>query len=218
MFTGIIRHVGKVVAVRSSSAGGKTLAIDLGPLAKGLGLGESIAVSGACLTATAIDGNIGQFDVIAETVARTTLGGLRAGSAVNLEPALRADQGLDGHIVQGHVDGIAHLRAIRKGGQYALEFTAGPDLTSLMVAKGSVAIDGVSLTIVEAGGDFFSVALIPTTLRETTLGLLQSGSPVNIETDIIGRYIRKFLGAPPADSASKPAGLTMEKLREAGFI
>lgn len=211
MFTGIIRYVGTVKGV-TPTAGGKRLAIDLGPLAEGLALGESICVSGACLTAAAISGAVVQFDVIAETLATTTLARLASGRRVNLEPALRMNQGLDGHLVQGHVDGMASLADIRRGGQCVLEFSAGRDLTDLMVAKGSVAIDGVSLTLVEARADRFSVALIPTTLAETTLGELKTGSPVNIETDIIGRYIMKYLR-----QAGPASGLTLEKLKQAGF-
>jgi riboflavin synthase len=222
MFTGIIRHIGKIMTVAGSRAG-LVLGIDLGPLADGIQIGGSIAVNGACLTASAAGDGGWQFDVISETLRSTTLGALRVGSEVNLEPALRADQALDGHIVQGHVDGIAHLRSNGKAGEKVLNFSAGKDLTDLMVVKGSVAIDGVSLTIVAVGSDFFSVALIPTTLRETTLGKLAAGSAVNIETDIVGRYIRKFL-QPGYQNNSQPAspaastGLTMEKLKDAGFI
>jgi riboflavin synthase len=220
MFTGIIRHVGEIVDARATSAG-RRLVIDVGPLADGLALGDSVAMSGACLTASAIDGRRAAFDVIAETLEKTTLGGLRRGSHVNLERSLRADQGLDGHIVQGHVDGVATVKAIRAthagaAGQHVIEFTAGQDLTGLMVPKGSVAIDGVSLTLVDVTADAFSVALIPTTLAETTLGGLRPGAKVNVETDIIGRYVAKYLrqlsgGAPGG-------GLTMEKLRDCGFI
>jgi riboflavin synthase len=222
MFTGIIRHVGKITAITGTQAG-KVLTIDLGPLAGGIQAGSSVAVNGACLTASAARGDVWQFDVIGETLLRTTLGALRVGSEVNLEPALRADQALDGHIVQGHVDAIAHLLIAGAGAEKVLRFSAGEDLTDLMVAKGSVAVDGVSLTIVDVGSDFFSVALIPTTLRETTLGKLVAGSAVNIETDIIGRYVRKFLrggsqkNSPPPGPTAGP-GLTMEKLKDAGFI
>lgn len=214
MFTGIIRHVGTILAGRDTSSG-RRFTIDLGPLAGGLGLGDSIAVNGACLTAAALGGSCGaDFDVIAETLARTTLGGLAPGAKVNLEPALRLGQGLDGHLVQGHVDGIARLKAIKRGGQVVLQFTAGRELTDLMVPKGSVAINGVSLTLVDATADGFSVAIIPTTLAQTTLGLLSPGAAVNIETDIIGRYIRKFVAG---GASAQPAGLTMQKLKDSGF-
>ena len=211
MFTGIVRYVGTVKAV-SPTAAGRRLDIDLGPLVEGLKLGDSIAVCGACLTAAAIAGSVAQFDVITETLAKTTLGTFAPGRRVNLEPALRVGLGLDGHMVQGHVDGAARLSAVHRGGQHVLEFTAGGELTDLMVPKGSVAIDGVSLTLVDASAGKFSVALIPTTFGETTLSELKVGSAVNIETDIIGRYVKKYL-----QQLSSTGGLTIEKLRQAGF-
>ena len=212
MFTGIIRHVGTVGDVRPTNAG-RRLAIDLGPLAEGLDLGDSVAVNGVCLTAATLAGKVGEFDVIHETLSRTTLGSLARDARVNLEPALRLGQGLDGHLVQGHVDGMARLTHVRQGAEYELEFTAGRELTDLMVPKGSVAINGVSLTLVRAEADRFSVALIPTTLRDTTLGLLAIGHQANIETDVIGKYVRKYL----LGTASQTGSLTMEKLKEHGF-
>jgi riboflavin synthase len=119
MFTGIVRYIGTVKAV-SPTAAGRRLGIDLGPLVEGLKLGDSIAVSGACLTAAAVAGSVAQFDVIAETLAKTTLGTFQVGRRVNLEPALRVGQGLDGHMVQGHVDGSARLAAVHRGGQHVL--------------------------------------------------------------------------------------------------
>lgn len=212
MFTGIIQKVATVVDIRPTSSG-KSLGIELGQLADGLKLGDSVCVSGACLTVSSIEGDHGWFDVIPETLAQSTLGQLRRGSRVNLERSLRLADGLDGHLVQGHVDGQARLRTLHRDGQYVMEFACGSDLTDLMVPKGSVAIDGVSLTLVNVSGDAFSVALIPTTLAATTLGDLKSGSPVNIETDIIGRYIKKYV----QQMAGKSDGLSMEKLRDAGF-
>ena len=149
MFTGIIQHVGLVRSVREVSTGLR-LAVDIGPMAESLSLGDSVAVNGLCLTAANIEGAIVQFDVVAESLARSTLGRLRAGGRVNLERALRADAGLDGHIVQGHVDGVATVSAIRRGDQWRIEFTAADELLSHMAPKGSVAIDGVSLTLATA--------------------------------------------------------------------
>lgn len=214
MFTGIIRHIGKVLAVAATPAG-KRLTIDLGPLAAGLALGDSVAVSGPCLSACDIAGTHAQFDVVRETLSRTTLGGLAAGSRVNLERSLTLAQGLDGHIVQGHVDGLAVLSR-RTGVSPVLEFSAPRDLTDLMVPKGSVAIEGVSLTLVDVSAEGFSVAIIPTTLRETTLGDLNPGDRANIETDILGKYVQKYLRT----LGGKPGGgaVTLEKLREEGFI
>jgi riboflavin synthase len=212
MFTGIIRHIGKVLASQAA-ASGRRLTIDLGPLASGLAVGDSVAVSGACLTACGVADARAQFDVIRETLGRTTLGGLGVGAKVNLERSLQLGQGLDGHLVQGHVDGLATLRRVRTGAEYVLEFSAAADLTGLMIPKGSVAIDGVSLTLVDVAADTFSVSLIPTTLAETTLGERRPGDGVNIETDVIGKYLRKYLKG----LSSRPGGITLDKLRDEGF-
>ena len=212
MFTGIIRHVGTVQTV-APQTGGKRLAVDLGPLAGGLAEGDSVAVNGACLTAAAVASARAEFDAVAETLNCTTLGDLRPGGKVNLERPLCAGDAIDGHLVQGHVDGVAEVRSIARGGQWTIEFTALAELTDLMVPKGSVAIDGVSLTLVAVAGDSFSVALIPTTLAGTTLADLAAGSKVNVETDVIGKYVRKYLG----DLGASPGGVTLDKLRNAGF-
>jgi len=214
MFTGIIRHVGTIVSA-SPAGTGRRLVVDLGPLAAGLDEGESVAVSGVCLTAVGVSGAEAAFDVVAETLSRTTLGGLGPGSRVNLERSLRPDQGIDGHIVQGHVDATAAVRSVRRGREHLVEFSAGRELTGLMVPKGSAAIDGVSLTLVEVGESVFSVALVPATLERTTLVRLAEGDRVNVEADIIGKYVLKHLkhSALPAGT-----GLTVEKLRESGFV
>ena len=213
MFTGIIRHVGTVrsSAAAAAAAAGARLTIDLGPLAEGLSPGDSVAVDGACLTATAIGAADVSFDVVRETLTRTTLGSLKAGSRVNLERALSLDAALDGHLVQGHVDGVATVKAAT-GDEWT--FTAPRELVAQLVAKGSVALAGVSLTVVRAEAESFSVALIPTTLGETTLGDLRVGQSVNIETDIIGKYVLRYLqNLGPAGSG----GLTLDTLRQAGF-
>ena len=215
MFTGFIRHVGVVKDVRQTSAGAG-LRVDLGPLAEGLAAGDSVAVSGACLTASLVEGATAEFDVVAETLARSTLGGLRPGSKVNLERALRLGDGLDGHWVQGHVDGIAAVRSIRRQGQWVVTFQAPPELTDAMIPKGSVAVDGVSLTLVEVSQGRFSVVLIPTTLSETTLAELSPGREVNVETDLIGKYVRQYLQRLGEEDASRR--LSIDKLRDAGFV
>jgi riboflavin synthase len=221
MFTGIIQHVGRVVAA-SPRGGGRRLTLDVGPLAEGLEPGASLAVSGACLTARAVRGDRAEFDAVAETISRTTLGTLRAGDRVNLERSLRLGDGLDGHLVQGHVDGIAEVRQIERsggaGGQRLVRFAAPKDLTDLMVPKGSIAVDGVSLTLVEAAEGVFSVALIPETLERTTLGDLAPGRQVNIETDVLGKYVKKFVAATTTPAATDGKGITIEKLRETGFL
>lgn len=218
MFTGIIRYIGTIRQVRPTSTG-RRLALDIGPLAQGVRLGDSIAVNGACLTVCALDGEQADFDVVAETLDRTTLGDLAAGSKVNLENALRLGDALDGHLVQGHIDALATVREIRAAGACEIEFTGPRELLGQMVTKGSVAINGVSLTLAEVSDDAFRVAIIPTTLRETTLGLLRRGDRVNIETDVIGKYVQKYLGqAPAAPAGGNSGGLTIEKLKQAGFI
>jgi len=214
MFTGIVRHIGLVRQV-SRQANGSLLTIDLGPLAEGLGQGDSVAVNGACLTVSALGPSQVTFDVVSETLSKTTLGTLQVGSKVNLERSLRLADELHGHIVQGHVDGTAEAKTIHKVGEHKVEFLAEPALTGLMVPKGSVCVDGVSLTLIEVSADGFSVAVIPTTLRETTLGELVSGTKVNVETDLIGKYVLKHLATL---SGTQSSGISLETLNRAGFL
>lgn len=227
MFTGIIRHVGEVQAVRSIGDA-KRLSVNLGPLAEGLAAGDSVAVSGACLTVCALSGSAAEFDVIPETLRRSTLDELRPGAKVNIERSLRLGDPLDGHMVQGHVDGVAHVRRIdRSGDQWVVEFAAIRALTDQMVEKGAVAIDGVSLTLTAVGDEWFRVALIPATRGATTLGGLAVGRKVNVETDVLGKYVRRRLEQPGGGYAGPPPGrpagraetaqVTFEKLRRAGF-
>jgi riboflavin synthase len=212
MFTGIIRHVGTVLGARPRGAG-RELTIDVGPLADGLSTGDSVAVSGACLTVSGVLAERATFDAGAETLAKTTLGSLSAGARVNLERPVSAGAALDGHIVLGHVDGVAEVRAVRTAPQHVMELAAPAELTAMMVEKGSVCIDGVSLTLVGVSPTGFGAALIPETLARTTLAGLKAGSKVNVETDIIGKYVLKYVSALAA-----PGGVTMNKLREAGFL
>lgn len=226
MFTGIIQHVGTVIGVAPTPAG-KRLRIDLGPLAAGLEEGASVAVNGACLTASVVSGptqaagggaaaSAVSFDVIPETLSRTTLGRLAVGARVNLERALLAASALDGHIVQGHVDGLARMHRLqRQGGEVLLHFSAPRELTEQMVPKGSIALAGVSLTLVAVAAESFCVALIPTTLEWTTLGELRVGEEINVEVDILGKYVRRYLAQMTSGDSG---GLTWEKLRSAGFM
>ena len=213
MFTGIVRHVGEVQGVQAGAVG-KQITVDLGDLVDGLKLGDSVAVSGVCLTVSALSGTRAIFDVVAETLERTTLGLLRVGARVNLERSLRLGDTLDGHLVQGHVDGKATVRAIRKSRGHIVELAADSAMTDQMVAKGSVCVDGISLTLVDVADGRFRVALIPTTLSGTTLAALTVGAEVNIETDVIGKYVRKHLD----EFSGRGGGLTMEKLKNAGFF
>jgi riboflavin synthase len=219
MFTGIVEHVGTVRAVvRKGQL--VQLAIDCGPIVQGVRLGDSIAINGTDLTVTAIAGPVMHFDMVQETASRTNLGALRSGSRVNLERALSASGRYDGHIVQGHIDGTGVIKEIQRQQEDVRLFVAcAPELAQGMVPKGSVTIDGVSLTLVDVAHDVFSVALIPWTLAHTTLGGRRVGDPVNLEVDLIGKYVYKYLhqifrGQPPA--APRP-GLTIERLRELGF-
>jgi riboflavin synthase len=212
MFTGIVRQIGIVRDARAA-AGGLRLRIDLGTLAEGLTLGDSVAVSGVCQTVASLRGSECEFDAIPETLRRSTLGELHRGDRVNLERSLRAGDALDGHIVQGHVDGVATLRRIlRDAGKWEMEFACDGSLTGQMVEKGSVAVNGVSLTLARVSDGQFAVALIPTTLKDTTLSDMRPGDRVNVETDVIGKYVQKYL------RASSSEGVTLEKLRQAGFL
>jgi riboflavin synthase len=221
MFTGIVRHVGRVERVVSTRSG-RRLRIELGPLANDLDPGDSVAANGACLTVASVDGGTGEFDVVTETLTRTTLGDLTSGSRVNLEPALRLSDALDGHMVQGHVDGQATVTEVRSQGAWEIAFACSRKLTDQMVPKGSICVDGVSLTLTTVQPGQFAVALIPTTLEATTLGERRVGGKVNIETDVIGKYVLKQIRLLSSEDASggpaSTAGVTMDKLRNAGFL
>jgi riboflavin synthase len=194
MFTGLVEALGRVERVADEGAG-RRLTIAWPGLEAPLALGESVAVNGCCLTVVRAEGP--GFDVQAgpETLLRTNLGAARAGDALNLERALRVGDRLGGHFVQGHVDTTAALRARRPEGEWEfLAFAVDPAWTPYMVPKGSVAVDGVSLTLVTVAPDGFSVMLIPHTLQATTLGALAPGSRVNVETDMLARHVAKLIG------------------------
>lgn len=189
MFTGIIEELGEVVSLRQLEDSA-VLAIR-GPLVTSDAThGSSIAVNGACLTVTGLDGNVFTVDVMAESLRRTSLGDLRPGSRVNLERAMAADQRFGGHIVQGHVDGTGRILSRRSGEQWELvEISCPPEVWRYLVEKGSLAVDGVSLTVFDIRPDRFTVSLIPTTLELTTLGSACVGALVNLEGDLVGKYI-----------------------------
>ncbi len=223
MFSGIIEQKGTVVSFGEGAGGVSRLRIHAGALSGECPLGASVAVSGVCLTVAQRDAGHVEFDVVAETLRRTTLGGLRAGREVNLERSLRVGDRLDGHFVQGHVDAVATVsRMGASAGEHLVWFRGDAELMRCMIAKGSVAIDGVSLTLAEVAGDEFSVALIPTTLRLTTLGTLRAGDRVNIETDILVRTILATLSRISAEGraderAAASTPITLARLQEAGF-
>ncbi len=193
MFTGIVEAVGRVTALEPAQ-GLTRLEIEADRLAQGIRVGDSVAVNGACLTVAALRGGCFLFEAVPETLARTGLGELRVGSRVNLERALRAEDRLDGHLVQGHVDGTGHVREwVRAGADVRLRVDCGPEVLDYLVEKGSVAIDGVSLTVTATSSSGFAVALIPHTLSHTTLGELEPGDRVNLEADVLGKYVRRYL-------------------------
>jgi riboflavin synthase len=203
MFTGIVQGIGTVAAL-TPRHGDVELVIDAGAVALGdVALGDSIAVAGACLTATRIDGTRFAADVSTETLAKTTLGRLAPGDRVNLEKALRAGEPLGGHYVTGHVDGLARLIAAHDDGRsLRLQFEAPAPLARYVAPKGSVTLAGVSLTVNEVAGRRFGVNLIPHTRDVTTLGALAAGDEVNLEIDIIARYVARLLAA----GTGAPAG------------
>jgi riboflavin synthase len=213
MFTGIIQHVGRVAGARGGGQS-RVLSIDAGALARDIGVGDSVCIDGVCLTATSRDGARVDFDVSAETLRLTTLGALQPGGEVNLEPALQVGERLGGHFVSGHVDGTGAIRRLsRLPGEVRLEVEAPVPLTDLMILKGSVAVDGISLTIAALRPGAFEVSLIPHTLAATTLQHKGAGDRVNIECDMIGRWVKKLLrGAEPA-----AGGLSMGELEDQGF-
>ena len=193
MFTGLVAALGRVIAVTAEPPGVRLL-VDAGPLADGAQIGESICVSGCCLSVVRIAGTGLEFQLGPETLQRTSLGRLTAGSGVNLERSLRLSDRLGGHLVTGHVDGQGRLAARLVQGEWVTcRFAAPPALLCQMAAKGSVAIDGVSLTVVDATPEWFSVALIPHTLSCTTLGGLVEGDTVNLETDLVFKYVDRWL-------------------------
>jgi len=195
MFTGIVEGMGGVAAIDVRPQGAR-LVVAAGELADGVAIGDSVAVNGVCLTVTDRDGDRLAFDAVPETLARTNLGMLRVGDRVNLERPLRVGDRLGGHFVQGHVDGIAEVEWVRREGEgLRLRCRAPIALMRYVVAKGSVALDGVSLTVAHRDGDGFEVALIPHTCAVTTLGRKASGDRLNLEVDLLAKYVEQLLTA-----------------------
>ncbi len=213
MFTGLVEGVGQITESRRVAEGLRLSVAPPFPVAE-LVLGESVAVSGACLTVVAVRGRAFQVDVSPETLARSNLAQKGVGDRVNLERALRLGDRLGGHLVTGHVDGLGVLRECRQGpGHLQLTFELPPSLAPLVIEKGSIAVDGVSLTVNAVRDHTFTVNIIPYTAKDTTLVGLKVGDRVNLETDIIGKYVAKLLGPHlPANS-----GLTAEFLKSHGF-
>jgi riboflavin synthase len=198
VFTGLIADLGTVVAV-DATADGARLRVET-ELAGELRDGDSVAVNGVCLTAVGADGDGFGADVMRETLRRSSLGDVASGTRVNLELPLRADERLGGHVVQGHVDGLGSVAGVREDGfARIVAIAADPDLLRYVVEKGSIAVDGISLTVAAVDGDRFEVSLIPETLERTTLGAAAEGSPVNLEVDILAKYVEKLLRSRTQD-------------------
>lgn len=214
MFTGIIEHLALVKKL-SLKAGGAGLFLDVSNYYNDLRLGESIAINGVCLTVKEVTGNIIIFDISGETLKKTTLGTLRYAEKVNIERALRVGDRLGGHFVTGHVDGIGTIKGKKQSAdQCTILFSVENKFTDMMIEKGSIAIDGISLTIVDVSDGVFSVALIPYTLASTTLGFKKIGDQVNIEIDMMGKWVKRLL----ANVKEKNQSITGEQLIEQGFL
>ncbi len=218
MFTGLVEKIGTVK--RISRGRGLVIEFAFEPWVEPLVQGESVAVNGACLTVAKCDSTRFTADVLRETEQRTGLAELKPGDKVNLERAMKAGARLGGHIVQGHVDGRGELISkTPKGRDFALTFKCGRVIACGCVEKGSIAVNGVSLTVSGLGPDWFRVDVIPTTLGETNLGILEIGDTVNLETDVLGKYARRgFSESIETSDAESRSGLTMETLIENGFV
>jgi len=215
MFTGLIERICSVRSVsRQAGTAGSSVIIDLGEIANECKCGDSIAINGACLTIARLEGSLASFDVSPETLKKSTLGRLTASSEVNIERAIKPTDRFGGHFVLGHVDGTATIKAIERQNDFARwTFAAGPELLEGMVTKGSVAVNGISLTIAHLDHTGFSVAIIPETLERTTLNKANIGDSVNIEIDIIVKSVKRQLD----EILPKKQSLTAERLRELGF-
>ena len=213
MFTGLIETVCTVTLVRQG-AGAMQMTVDLGSLAEDTKIGDSIAVNGVCLTIAGLESGLATFDVSSETLEKSALSKLKPSSSVNIERALKPSDRLGGHFVLGHIDGTATIKAIHKHGQFAdIGFAASSEMLDQMVVKGSVAVDGISLTIADMNESSFSTAIIPETLKKTTLGRAKIADVVNIETDMFAKIIKKQL----EKILPHKENLTVEKLKELGF-
>lgn len=229
MFSGIIEAIGEIHTL-AETPGGRTLTVRAPGYWSGMRLGASVAVDGVCLTIAAVDDRDARFDVVAETLRCSTLGHLRPGAGVNLQKALAIGDRVDGHFVQGHVDAVAAVVAVEQSSREAIWWfsldpatVADPVVRLCTVPKGSIAIDGISLTVASLRENRFAVALIPTTLRETTIGQKRVGDRVNIETDILARTVVHYLqslGGSAANTSTGPAlsnqGL-LDLLKREGF-
>jgi riboflavin synthase len=218
MFTGIIEGLGAISAIRPSGQG-RRLTVDADFELTGSKIGDSISVSGACLTAVRIAGRRFDADVSPETIAKTTFGAVRVGERVNLERAMRLSDRIDGHLVSGHIDGTGVIESREAvGNVLAVVIGVPEELARFMIVKGSVAVDGISLTINTLEAGRFSVCIIPHTAGLTTVGFKPKGERVNIEADMIGKYVERFLSARQGPAGAPSSGVTAEMLARAGFM
>jgi riboflavin synthase len=215
MFTGIIREMGRVVSLERK-ASGAVLVVEGEESSREAIIGASVAINGCCLTVTDIKGRSMKFDLSDETLRSTNLGAFKPGEKVNLEPALKAVDPLGGHLVTGHVDAVGRIKSKRQTGEsYNIEIEAPGEVLRYLVDKGSVAVDGISLTVVQALQKSFTVVIIPHTADVTTIGFKEAGDAVNLEADIIGKYVARFLEKAQAGGHG---GTLMKSLMDAGYI
>lgn len=217
MFTGIIEELGRVQSIEQRGEGVR-LRIEARTVTEGTAEGDSISVNGVCLTAIDVRDNSFSADGSRETLQRSTFGSLRAASVVNLERAVTPQTRLGGHIVQGHVDARGRfLSATEHGGSWTVRIAYPPEMARYLVFKGSVAVEGISLTVAELADEFFEIAVIPKTWQVTNLSHLRAGDAVNLEADIIAKYVERILTVAPQVRDEKPSSLTLEKLAELGY-
>ena len=217
MFTGIVEEMGTIQKIERGSQSA-VLSIRCEKVLEGTQIGDSIAVNGVCLTVTSLRSDGYDADVMAETIRRSSLGSCKAGSQVNLERAMAADGRFGGHIVSGHIDGTGVIRSlIREENAIWVSIGTSPKILHLIVEKGSICIDGISLTVAKVEEEGFQVSVIPHTGEETTLLEKVPGDPVNLENDVIGKYVERLLGLGKSEEEKKESGITMEFLQEFGF-
>jgi riboflavin synthase len=219
MFTGIIEGFGAISSIQPAGQG-KCLAIEADFDLNQTKIGDSICVSGACLTAVKIDGRHFEVDISPETLQTTTFGQAKVGQRVNIERALRLSDRIDGHLVSGHIDGLGQLRQRETLSNAIIVTIDVPEsLARYMISKGSVAVDGISLTINACDAASFSVSIIPHTAKLTTIGFKNKGDPVNIETDMLGKYVERFMNArPEREGAANASAIDKEYLLKTGFL
>lgn len=221
MFTGIIEAVGKVTGIERAVESVR-LSVASGRIAEDVALGDSVSINGVCLTVVAVSAPHITFDAVYETMRKTTLGNLHVGDGVNMERALPVGGRLGGHVVQGHVDGAGRIASIRPvGNSWFVYVDASPELMRYIVTKGSIAVDGISLTVAESEDRTFALSIIPHTWEHTTLKDRRAGDPVNIECDILGKYVEKMLGGYVAGAdraSSSSSGVTMDLLSRSGYV